>query len=303
MQIWRSLEEIVHPPANAVLTIGNFDGLHLGHRHIIDLLRKASAQMNGTSVALTFDPHPSRVLAPQRAPLLLTPIPERIRLLEAAGVDSLLVLPFTKESASWPPEEFVQRVMVERLKIKEVLVGGNFRFGHRQTGNVDLLWQLGAQARFTVQVIDPIQVRGGLVSSTRIRTLLTEGRVSLAARLLGRSYEVVGPVVPGRGIGHKQAVPTYNLAPYPDLLPKRGVYITTTNGAPSVTNIGHNPTFGKTELHLESHLLEDPGAPATEMRVAFHFRIRDEVKFPSPEALRVRIGRDIAAARRYFSRI
>ena len=300
MQIWRSLEEITQPPANAVLTIGNFDGLHCGHRHVIDLMRKTAAQMNGGSVALTFDPHPSRVLAPQRAPLLLTPMPERIRLLEAAGLDALLVLPFTKELAAWPPEDFVQRVMVERLKIKEVLVGGNFRFGYRQAGNVDLLWQLGAQAGFAVQVIDPIQVRGGLVSSTRIRTLLTEGRVSLAARLLGRSYEVVGPIVPGRGIGRKQTVPTYNLAPYPELLPKRGVYITTTNGVHSVTNIGHNPTFGETELHLESHLLEDPGTPTTEMRVAFHFRIRDEVKFPSPETLRARIGRDIAMARRYF---
>jgi len=300
MQIWRSLEEITHPPANAVLTIGNFDGLHRGHRHVIDLLRKTAAQVNGAAVALTFDPHPSRVLAPQRASLLLTPMPERIRLLEAAGLDALFVLPFTKELAAWPPEEFVQRVMVERLKIKEVLVGGNFRFGYRQAGNVDLLWQLGAQAGFAVQVIDPIQVRGGLVSSTRIRSLITQGRVSLAARLLGRSYEITGPIVPGRGIGRKQAVPTYNLAPYPELLPKRGVYITTTNGVPSVTNIGHNPTFGETELHLESHLLEDPGAPATEMRVAFHFRIRDEVKFPSPEALRTRIGKDISKARRYF---
>ena len=140
------------------------------------------------------------------------------------------------------------------------------------------------------------------MSSTRIRSLITEGRVSLAARLLGRAYEVAGPIVPGRGIGSKQTVPTYNLAPYPELLPKRGVYITTTNGVPSVTNIGHNPTFGERELHLESHLLENPGASATQMRVSFHFRIRDEVKFPSPEALRARIGRDIATARHYFRR-
>lgn len=300
MHIWRSLEEIVQPPANAVLTIGNFDGLHCGHRHVIDLVRQRAAQLRGAAVALTFDPHPSRVLAPERAPSLLTPMPERIRLLETAGLDALLVLPFTKELAAWPPEDFVQRVMVERLKIKEVLVGGNFRFGYRQAGNVDLLWQLGPQAGFTVHVIDPIQVRGGLVSSTRIRGLLTQGRVSLAARLLGRPYEVVGPIVPGRGIGSKQTVPTYNLAPYPELLPKRGVYITTTNGVPSVTNIGHNPTFGETKLHLESHLLEAPSGPAAEMRVAFHFRIRDEVKFPSPEALRSRIGKDIARAKKYF---
>ena len=302
MQVWCSIEEVTPPAGGAVLTIGNFDGLHLGHRQIIARVRGRAAQIGAASVVLTFDPHPVRVLAPDRTLLLLTPMAERIRKLGDLGLDALLVLPFTAELAAWPPQQFVQRVLVDRLAVKELLVGGNFRFGYRQTGNVDLLWEMGPKGGFTVQVVDPIQALGGVVSSTRVRDLLSQGRVGLAGRLLGQPYEVAGPIVPGRGIGQKQTVPTYNLAPYPELLPRRGVYITSTNGVPSVTNIGSNPTFGETAVHLESHLLEAPGETATEMRVAFHVRIRDEKKFPTVEALRERIARDIAAARRFFRR-
>ncbi len=311
MRVWKSLEEVEGPLPHVVLTIGNFDGLHLGHRRILAAVRERAAQAGGTSLALTFDPHPVRVLAPGREFRLLTPLPEKIALLETTGLDALLVLPFTAELSHLAPEEFVRGVLVEGLQAKELFVGGNFRFGYRQAGNVDLLWELGAKLAFTVQMVEPVEARGDVVSSTCIRSLIAQGRVGLAARLLGRFYCVRGPIVPGRGYGRKQTVPTLNMAPYPELLPQRGVYVTETEccGARSrsVTNIGYNPTFGETEFHLESHLLDgalDASrlASVREMCVFFHHRIRDEIKFPSAEALRERIGRDIAAAQRYFRR-
>lgn len=302
MQIWRSLDEVTRPAGGAVMTIGNFDGVHIGHRAIVGMIREHAAQAKASAVVLTFDPHPVRVLSPERPLQLLTPMPERIRLLQELGLDALLVLPFTMELAAWPPQQFVQKVLVERLGVTQLLVGGNFRFGYRQSGNVDLLWEMAPKAGFAVHIVDPIQALGDVVSSTRIRNLLAQGRAGLAARLLGRPYEVSGPIVPGRGIGHTKTVPTYNMATYPELLPQRGVYVTTTNGVPSVTNIGLSPTFGEIALHLESHLLEPPAGEATEMRVAFHFRIRDEKKFATPEALRERILRDIEAAKRFFRR-
>jgi riboflavin kinase/FMN adenylyltransferase len=309
MVVWSSPSEVSRSLAHAVVTIGNFDGVHLGHQRIIASVCARARQSGGTSVALTFDPHPVRVLAPHRPFRLLTPMPEKVRLFEAAGLDAVLVLRFTQDIVSLKPEEFVRGILVDCLQAKEILVGGSFRFGHRQTGNVDLLWEMGAKLGFGVQVVDPVQARGGVVSSTRIRELIATGRIGAAGRLLGRFYAVQGPVIAGRGIGKRQVVPTLNLAPYPELLPLRGVYITETEcggvRGPSVTNIGTNPTFGETELHLESHMLQPPpedAAHADEMRVVFHHRIRDEIKFPNAGALRARIASDIAAARRYFRR-
>lgn len=312
MLLWRSLAEVRRSLPHVVLTIGNFDGLHLGHRRILDAVRRSASENRGTSLVMTFDPHPVRVLAPGRNLRLLTPLDERLALLEAAGLDAVLVLPFTPELSHLPPGEFLRRVVVEAAQAREVFVGGNFRFGYRHAGNVDMLWELGEKLGFKVEVVQPVQERGGVVSSTGIRNLIVQGQVGLAARLLGRCYAVKGHVVPGRGIGRRQTVPTLNLAPYPELLPRRGVYITETECGgprrPSVTNIGYNPTFGETEFHLESHLLDAPPEESVipdgvEMRVHFHHRIRDEVKFPSAEALRERIRRDIAAARRYFRRL
>ncbi len=292
-----------------IVTIGNFDGLHLGHQRILAKVRARAAVTGGDSLALTFDPHPVRVLAPQREIRLLTPLPEKLRLFEAEGLSAVLVLPFTSAVAALAPEDFVRGILVDCLHAKEILVGGNFRFGHRQAGDVSLLIEMGRKLGFTVKVVAPVQRRGEVVSSSRIRAAIAEGNMGLATRLLGRPFAVQGPVGKGRGIGTSKTVPTLNLAPYAELLPLRGVYITETDcgqlRGPSVTNIGHNPTFGETDLHLESHLLNVPArnqAPGKIMRVTFHERIRDEVRFPSAEALRERIGRDIAAARRYFQR-
>jgi riboflavin kinase/FMN adenylyltransferase len=310
MHVWREIESVPKPAAGTIVTIGNFDGVHIGHCHLFRDVRERAAASGALAVATTFDPHPMRVLAPARELKLLTPMPERLALMEAAGLDAALVLHFDQQLAALDPQDFVRTILVNALRARQILVGGNFRFGRNAAGHVDLLWELGARYGFTVAVIDPVQARGGIVSSTRIRNLLMQGQVSAAARLLGRHYEVSGAVVTGRGVGSRETVPTLNMAEYPELLPKRGVYITETEcggyRAQSVTNIGRNPTFQETELHLESHYLNAPPAgwtAASEMRVNFLYRIRDEIKFPSVDALRTRIGRDIALARRYFAHI
>lgn len=310
MEVWHGLEAVRRPPAGSIVTIGNFDGVHIGHCLLFRGVRETAAATGAISVAATFDPHPIRLLAPDRGLKLLTPMPERLRLMEAAGLDATLIMHFDAQLAALEPRDFVRTILVDALRARQVQVGGNFRFGRNAAGHVDLLWELGAQYGFTVTVIDPVQARGGIVSSTRIRNLLVRGQVCAAARLLGRRYDVSGPVVVGRGIGHRQTVATLNMGPYPELMPERGVYITETEcggyRAQSVTNIGVNPTFQETELHLESHYLDTPPGDWTagvDMRVKFFFRIRDEIKFPSVEALRTRIERDIALARRYFSRL
>src|SRR6266404_4886930 len=223
-------------------------------------------------------PHPVRVLSPERELKLLTPMPERLKLLEAAGLDGVLVLRFDAALAALLPQDFVRQILVERLRVRDILVGGNFRFGRQAAGNVDLLWEMSTRHDFRVSVVDPMQARGDVVSSTRIRNLIAAGRVSAAARLLGGHYSVNGPIAPGRGIGKREVVPTLNMAPYPELLPMRGVYVTETecggHCGQSVTNIGRNPTVGETALHLESHYLEAPPDGWThgaEMSVSFRF--------------------------------
>jgi riboflavin kinase/FMN adenylyltransferase len=309
MQIWRSLQEVPALPGRAVVTIGNFDGVHIGHRYLFEEVRARAAASGASAVVLTFDPHPVHLLAPDRELKLLTPMPERLKLFAESQMDGVLVLRFDAALAARPAEDFVRRILVDRLRASEILVGRDFRFGYRAKGNVELLQTMGTEYDFRMTPVTPLQSRGSTVSSTRIRKLIAAGCVCAAARLLGRPYSVVGPIATGRGIGGRETVPTLNLAPYPELLPLRGVYVTRTecNGfrAQSVTNIGRNPTMGETELHLESHYLDTPPEGWThgeEMRVTFLFRIREEIKFPSVEALRERIGRDIRVARKYFER-
>ena len=291
----------------SIITIGNFDGVHIGHRQLFLQVREHAAVHGDRPLAVTFDPHPVRLLAPQRELKLLTPMPDRLALLRAAGMEPVL-LAFDAQLAALSPQDFVSTILVDRLHAREILVGGNFRFGRNAAGNVDLLWEMGRLHDFSVTVVDPVQQRGNVVSSTRIRHLIAAGGVSAASRLLGRPYAVHAPVVAGCGVGRRETVPTLNMAPYPELLPMRGVYVTETDcgeySGQSVTNIGFNPTFGERPQHLESHYLNAPPAgwqPADEMRVTFLFRIRDEIKFPNVDALRQRISRDIARARRYFA--
>jgi riboflavin kinase/FMN adenylyltransferase len=311
MRIYRSLAEVPADFGPCALTIGNFDGVHFGHRRILRRLGALAAERGWKSAVLTFDPHPTQVVAPERTPLLLTSPNRRVELMREEGVEEVLILPFTVELARLSPEDFVRRLLVERLGARAVLVGENFCFGYRQSGNVDLLAHLGRGLGFETEIIRAVSLRGRMVSSSGIRSLLIAGRVSLAARLLQHPYALEGAVVEGRGVGSRQTVPTLNLAPDGGLVPAHGVYVTRAFDAASerrwdgITNIGYRPTFGASDqLSIETFLL-DPlsGETPRRLRVEFLWRVRAERQFPSPAALKEQILRDVRVARNYFRRI
>ena len=308
MSVWRSLEEFPGGLPYPVLTIGNFDGVHLGHRRILEIVCRRATEAGGTPLLLTFDPHPARIVAPERVPPLLTPLPMKLTLLEQAGLAGVLVLPFTRELSQLTPEQFARQILKERLATRKIIVGDNFRFGHRQAGDVRALMELGPRLGFAVNLVPAVRLRGQAVSSTRLRQLIAEGQLTPANRLLGRCFSIRGRIVPGRGIGRREAVPTLNLEPYAGLLPACGIYVTETicdgQRATSVTSVGYSPTFDINELRVECFLLEAPPPPgASQMEVVFWHRLRDEVKFSSAEALKDQIARDIEAARAFFRRL
>lgn len=309
--IFRSLEEVPADFGPSSLTIGNFDGVHEGHRKIFRRVCGLAAAQGLKPSVLTFNPHPTRVVAPERAPRLMTSCEERARIMGEEGIEQVLILPFDANIARLSPNEFVEQILVRKLGVRAVVVGDNFRFGHRQAGNTQVLQQLGAQYGFTTEIVTAVTVRGKLVSSSALRRLVEAGQVPQAARLLGRPYSLTGDVVPGHGIGSKKTVPTLNLKPGAEVFPKTGVYITCTTDLESgrkwksVTNIGHRPTFGGDEdVSIETFLL-DPltGESPTHIRVSFLWRLRDERKFESPEALKVQILRDVARTQAYFRRL
>jgi riboflavin kinase/FMN adenylyltransferase len=294
----------------SVLAIGNFDGIHLGHQAVLRAAVELARTQNAVSTALTFDPSPRKVLRPESAPLRLSTNAQRMEWFNALGLGAAVVLPFTMELARVSPEDFAEQILVRDLRVKIVLVGENFHFGHKQAGNVKLLKELGAKYGFDVVIIPPVEYRGEVVSSTIIRREVARGDVSHAGRLLGRPFALTGEVVSGTGTGRKFTFPTLNLASEQELLPARGVYITRTlfDGEKcsrrSVTNIGVRPTFNGAALSVETHLLDYRGT-ATPKRIEVRFwkRLREEKKFSGPEELREQVARDIAAANRFFSRL
>lgn len=311
MRIARDVAETVGFSPSA-LTIGNFDGVHIGHQH---LLRKTCdfAKSKGASpTVLTFDPHPSRIVAPERTPRLLTTIDERCAWMEAEGIEQVLVLPFTVEIARLTPEEFVRGILVNALRAKIVLVGENFRFGHKQSGDTKVLIALGKRCGFEVCLAEAVTCRGQVVSSSAIRKFLDSGEAGMAWRFLGRPYSITGDVVHGRGVGSKQTVPTLNLKTSGEVLPRNGVYVTRTREIGSgrqwnsITNIGVRPTFASSvpELSIETFLL-GPLFEDTPARIVVEFlhRVRDERKFESPEALKAQIMRDVKQANSFFRHI
>jgi riboflavin kinase / FMN adenylyltransferase len=312
MRIYRSLAEVPADFGPSALTIGNFDGVHFGHRQILRRLKQLADAHAWKPSVLTFDPHPLRVVAPDRAPRLMTSPDRRAALMREEGIGQILILPFTPELAQVSPEEFVRRIVVDCLGARAVLVGDNFRFGHRHAGDVRLLEALGRELGFTTEVLPAVGCRGRVVSSSGIRNLVQDGNVALAARFLQHPYALEGEVVTGRGVGSKQTVPTLNLAPASELVPGRGVYVTRTTDLEdhrrtweSITNVGYRPTFGSSDqLSVETFLLDPLEGPTPHhIRVEFLWRMRDERKFETPEALRVQILRDVAAARRYYRRL
>jgi riboflavin kinase/FMN adenylyltransferase len=292
------------------LTIGNFDGVHLGHRTLIRQTKQLAHNKGWQCGVLTFDPHPTAIVAPERAPQMICSLQERLRLLEDAGAERILVLPFTKEVASMEPEEFIERVIVDGLDTRGVVVGQNFHFGRRQAGTPSLLAEAGRKYGFECHFLAPITFRSEVVSSTAVRNHIAAGRVSRAGRLLGRCFSIAGEVVSGHGVGSKQTVPTLNLRPSAEMIPAHGVYISETFDPannrrwPSITNVGMRPTFGGNEVTVETFLLS-PLQGETPEYISVHLRrwVREERTFPDPQALKSQIFRDVARANAYWRRL
>ncbi len=316
MKIYRSLAELPPNLGRTVATIGNFDGVHRGHQWVIAEVIARAAALGATSLAITLDPHPARVLGKQANLALITPLEEKLELLAATGIDATLVLPFDLDLSHLTAREFASKILRDALHIVEVHEGENFRFGHHAEAGIDGLEQLGRDLGFAVRTYSPSVLRGEAVSSSRIRKLIAAGEVQRARPLLGRPFTILSTPASGRGYGTKYTVPTINLAPYAELLPATGVYITTmTIGEgetaetfDAVTNVGTRPTFGHIpgtpDFTAETHILNFHPIDLTEttpLRLAFLHRLRPEIKWPNPEALRAQIGLDVARARRYFS--
>lgn len=311
-RVFRSLAEIPSGFGPSVAAIGNFDGVHLGHREILSAVTAEARERGARAVAITFDPHPEQFLRPAQAPRLLTPIDERLRLLGETGIDAVLVLPFDAALASLPAREFVRGILVEALDVRGLHEGGNFRFGHRAEAGVAELRQFGAEFGFALHIHEAVRVRGGSssgieVSSSAIRERVAAGDMTRARWMLGRPFAVRSTQARGRGIGTRLLVPTVNLAPYDGQLPGFGVYVTRLTVAgrrfQAVTNVGNRPTFGAASFAVESHILDfEPVEMDEETPIDLEFllRLRGEIEWPSPEALKAQILRDVAGARRYF---
>lgn len=307
MQIFHKLDEIPADFGPSLVSVGNFDGVHRAHVRVLNEIVARSRQRHARSVAVTFDPHPMRILRPDAGLKLLTPEPEKIRLLEETGIDAMVVIPFSRDLSLMSPREFVKLILCDRLHAVEVHEGYNFRFGHKAAGDVTLLTQLGAECGFEVITYPELRLRGETVSSTRIRQLIQAGDIRRARFLLGRPFSIQSTAGRGRGYGSKYTVPTINLSRYEELAPRDGVYITQTRVAAecfnSVTNVGNRPTFGSDSFAIESHLLNFHPLEITadsEVEISFLSRVRDEIKFGSVEELRQQIQRDVARAERYF---
>ena len=307
MQVFRKLEDVPADFGPAVVSVGNFDGVHRAHAHVLREIVARARAGGGKAVAVTFEPHPTRILRPEAGLKLLTPTPEKLRLLEGTGIDAVLLLPFGRDLSLMTPRQFAERILKRKLHAREVHEGFNFRFGHKAAGDMNMLAEFGREMGFEVKVYPEMTVRGETVSSSQIRKLIAAGRVSRARHLLTRPFCILGTPGRGRGYGSKYTVPTINLARYEELVPQDGVYITCTRVGSerfdSVTNVGNRPTFGAELFAIESHLLNFHPielTPETEVEICFLQRLRDEIKFPSVEALREQIARDVKKARRYF---
>jgi riboflavin kinase/FMN adenylyltransferase len=307
MDVFRKVEEVPSNFGPTYVTVGNFDGVHRAHAHVLGEIVTRAGANGGKAVAVTFEPHPARILKPESGLKLLTPLAEKLRWLQGTGIDAVLVLPFGRDLSLMTPRQFAERILRKGLHAREVHEGFNFRFGHKAAGDVSLLAELGREMGFEVKVYPEMSLRGETVSSTHVRKLIAAGRVSRARHLLARPFCILGVPGRGRGYGSKYTVPTINLARYEELVPKDGVYITWTRVATerfdSVTNVGNRPTFGAELFAIETHLLNFHPielTPDTEVEICFLKRLRDEIKFPSVDALREQIARDVKKARRYF---
>jgi len=307
MLVFHKLEDIPADFGPTIVSVGNFDGVHRAHRQVLNTIVHRAQAAAIKSVAVSFEPHPVRILRPDSGLKLLTPTPEKVRLLATTGLDAVFLLPFTRDLSLMTPQRFAQDILKKGLKAREVHEGFNFHFGHKAAGNVNTLQELGRKMGFEVHVYPEMRLRREPVSSTQIRKLISEGRVSRARHLLSRPFSILSTAGRGRGYGAKYTVPTINLSRYDEIVPKDGVYITKTRVREecfqSVTNVGNRPTFGADSFAIETHLLNFHPielSPETEVELYFLQRLRDEIKFPSVEALREQIAKDVHKARRHF---
>jgi riboflavin kinase / FMN adenylyltransferase len=292
-----------------VLALGNFDGVHRGHRKILDRVRRVAGEHGATSLVMTFDPHPPRIVRPDKAPPLLMTKAQKLEALADAGLQGAAIVRFTRELSRWDPEMFVRNVLVDWLHVAEVWVGANFLFGHDRAGNFSLLRSLGARYGFKAEKIDPVRYKDFVVSSTRVRRLISEGRVDEAGALLGHTYAIDGTVVQGDRRGRELGFPTANLCTENELLPPHGVYATTTkiDGVvlASVTNIGTRPTVDQSgRTSIETHVLNlNRELYGASLRIGFVQRLRDERAFESLDVLKAQIAADCGRARVLFSQL
>jgi riboflavin kinase / FMN adenylyltransferase len=307
MNVFHKLEDVPASYGPTFVSVGNFDGVHRAHARVLAEIAARARAAGGKSIAVTFEPHPARILKPESGLKLLTPTPEKLRWLAGTGVDAVLLLPFGRDLSLMTPRQFADRVLKKRLHAREVHEGFNFRFGHKAVGDANMLAELGREMGFEVKVYPEMMLRGEAVSSSQIRKLLAAGRVSRARHLLARPFCILGVPGRGRGFGSKYTVPTINLARYEELVPRDGVYVTWTRVGTwrfeSVTNVGNRPTFGAELFAIETHLLNFHPlelTPETEVEICFLERLRDEIKFPSVDALREQIAHDVKKARRFF---
>ena len=292
-----------------VLALGNFDGLHRGHLKIIERVKRGAAEHGGTPMAMTFDPHPPRVVRPDKAPPLLMTLEQRLEALDREGIHAIAVVRFTRELSQWDPEMFVRTVLVDWLHVSEVWVGANFLFGHDRSGNFSLLRTLGQRYGFRAEKIDPVRYKEFVVSSTRIRRLVAEGRVDEAGALLGHAYVLAGVIVEGKRRGRELGFPTANLQTENELIPPHGVYATTltVDGVvrAAITNIGVNPTFGDGQsTSIETYVLRyNSELYGRRVQLGFVQRLRDERRFDDVDGLRAQIEADCRRAERLFTRL
>ncbi len=288
--------------------MGNFDGVHLGHRAILAAAAAEARATGARAVAITFNPHPEQFLRPAHAPKLITPLSERLRLLAETGIDAVLVLRFDAALANLSPREFAEQILIETLGVRSMHEGQNFRFGRGATAGVRELAAMGEELGFSVHVHEAVRMRGLEVSSSAIRALVSAGDIRRARWMLGRTFSILSTPASGRGIGTRLLVPTVNLAAYDGLLPAFGVYVTRLklNGRAfqAATNLGNRPTFGEASFAIESHILDFEPIDldeTTPLELEFLLRLRGEKTWPSPEALKAQIFKDVARAKRYFA--
>ncbi len=306
MTITYTLNDLPKDIENPVVTIGNFDGVHWAHQAIVKKVIERARDLNGTSVVITFEPHPIKLMSPKKVLPLITLLEQKKELIINQGIDIFLLIRFTLEFAAISARDFVKDILVDHLGIKEIVVGYDYAFGHNREGNISLLKEMGQQFNFKVHQVGPVYVGESLVSSTSIRNLIMEGNVSEAKRLLGRNYQIRGEVVRGRNRGGPLlGYPTANLKLVDELIPKEGVYVVSVDVGGKIyqglTNIGRNPTFKDKTLSVETHIL-DLSADILRQRIRVNFlsRLRDEITFANVKELSQQISRDIKQAREFF---